>query len=130
MIDVIKLPNELDITYRIKRKMLDVYGTCPYCLNEELRDYETRYGVSYESIKCGIKPIRKGLLKRKECKWERYVFTCHNCGMVWGSPEFPILENDIKLNTAIFNSWKNRQMDMEVKTLLLGVINCDENKRN
>lgn len=115
--------------------MLEVYATCPYCLNDKLSSVDRVIEcycdkeVTYKIINYGTKPIDKGLFK-KEYKWKRYKFWCHKCGMQWVSPEFPIIENDIKLNNAIFRSWKNSRIDAEVQTLLLGVIDNDKDKRN
>ena len=50
MINVVRLPKELDIDKRIWIKMLEVYGTCPYCANEDVREevYHFTYDPDYE----------------------------------------------------------------------------------
>ena len=50
MIDIVKLPDALNIDKRILDKMLEVYGTCPYCLNSALmsgyhKDWDSKYDV-------------------------------------------------------------------------------------
>ena len=130
MIEIVKLPDDIDIESRIRRKMLDVYGTCPYCRNSELL-YEYKYDkeskednyVLYLDVYCETKPINKGLF-RKRYEWEKYMFSCHRCGMKWNSPEFPVITCDAELNKVVFDAWRNGE-DTEVKTLLLGVVKND-----
>lgn len=129
MINVINLPKELNIDNRIWNKMLEVYGTCPYCNNNILREevyhtYDAGYyeSVVYETKDVGIRPIGKtGLFKKKEYKWEKIRFHCRKCDMIWDSPSYPIVGNDVNANNAIFRAWQEGK-NMEVNTLLLTVI--------
>lgn len=52
MIDIVKLPDDLNIDKRILNKMLEVYGTCPYCLNSALieRGYSEDWDLKYDSF--------------------------------------------------------------------------------
>lgn len=133
MINVIKLPKELDIDKRIWNKMLEVYGTCPYCSNNTLREesyhaYDREYfnSVVFEEKDAGVRPIGKtGLFKKKEYKWKKIRFHCYKCGMIWDSPSYPIVGNDVDANNAIFHAWQ-RGKNMEVNTLLLTVIDKKE----
>lgn len=129
MINVVRLPEELDIDKRIWNKMLEVYGTCPYCANENISqknsyslypDYSK--SVTFEEKNAGIRAIGKtGLFKKKEYQWKRIRFHCRKCDMVWDSPSYPIVGNDVDANNAIFHAWQ-RGKNMEVNTLLLTVI--------
>ena len=129
MINVVRLPKELNIDKRIWNKMLEVYGTCPYCSNENLReenpynwDPDYSKAVTFEEKDAGIRPIGKtGLFKKKEYKWKKIRFHCRKCDMVWDSPSYPIVGNDVDANNAIFHAWQ-RGKNMEVNTLLLTVI--------
>lgn len=134
MINVIKLPEKLNIDNRIWNKMLEVYGTCPYCNNNTLRKevlhaYDSEYfeSVIYEEKNDGTRPIgKKGLFKNKEYKWKRIRFHCRKCDMIWDSPSYPIVGNDVAANNAIFHAWQEGR-NMEVNTLLLTVIDKKEN---
>lgn len=127
MINVIKLPEELDIDKRIFNKMLEVYGTCPYCNNNVLRmdgyPYDRAYfeSVIYEEKDDGVKSIGKTGLFKKEYKWKKIRFHCYKCNMIWDSPSYPIVGNDVDANNAIFHAWQKGK-NMEVNTLLLTVI--------
>ena len=135
MIDIVKLPDDLNIDKRILNKMLEVYGTCPYCLNSMLiekrgsddwfseRDAfgNKKKHVSYKSEFSDIKPLSKTGLFRKTYHWRMLKFHCFRCGMTWNSPEYPVLGDDKAANKAIFNAWKDGK-NMEVNTLLIGVI--------
>lgn len=135
MINVVRLPKELDIDKRIWHKMLEVYGTCPYCANEDVREeasyhwtYDRDYNssVTYEEKNDGERSIGKtGLFKKKEYKWKKIRFHCRRCDMVWDSPSYPIVGNDTDANNAIFHAWQ-RGKNMEVNTLLLTVIDKKE----
>lgn len=134
MIDIVKLPDDLNIDKRILNKMLEVYGTCPYCLNSDLiergynEDWDFKYytfgikkHVSYKSSYVREKPLSKTGLFKKTYDWRKIMFHCYNCGMTWNSPEYPVLGDDKAANKAIFNAWKDGK-NMEVNTLLIGVI--------
>lgn len=139
MIDIVKLPDDLNIDKRILNKMLEVYGTCPYCLNSALiergysEDWDLKYDsfgnkkkhVSYESSYICEKPLSKTGLFKKTYDWRKIMFHCYNCGMSWGSPEYPVLGDDKAANKAIFNAWKEGK-NMEVNTLLIGVLDKDK----
>ena len=53
-------------------------------------------------------------------------FNCHKCGMIWASPSYPIVGDDVAANNAIFHAWQEGK-NMEVNTLLLTVIDKKEN---
>lgn len=132
MINVVRLPKKLNIDNRIWDKMLEVYGICPYCNNNALRadsyPYDHTYfeSVIYEEKDDGIRPIGKtGLFKKKEYKWKKIRFHCYKCDMVWDSPSYPIVGNDVDANNAIFHAWQEGK-NMEVNTLLLTVIDKKE----
>lgn len=138
MIDIVKLPDDLNIDKRILNKMLEVYGTCPYCLNSTLiekrgnddwfsdRDMfgSKKKHVSYDIEFSDTKPLSKKGLFRKTYRWEILKFHCFRCGMTWNSPEYPVLGSDKEANKAIFNAWKDGK-NMEVNTLLIGVLDKD-----
>ena len=121
MIDIVKLPDDLNIDKRILNKMLEVYGTCPYCLNNMMiekcalddwfseRDAfgDKKKHVSYESVFHETKSLSKTGLFRKTYRWEILKFHCFKCGMTWNSPEYPVLGDYIEANKAIFNAWKD-----------------------
>lgn len=114
MIDVVKLPDALDMSKIIRKKMTEVYGTCPYC-EESLRVNKNREDTGT------VKSIKGSGIFRKKYEWERLKFECRNCGMEWMSPEYPIVSNDTDANNAIFHAWQNGK-NMEVNTLLLGCL--------
>ena len=118
MINIIRLPKEINIDKRIYNKMLEVYGTCPYCNKNTSRTYEVWAS--------GIRPIGKnGLFKKKEYEWRKIRFHCCKCDMIWESPSYPVVGNDVDANNAIFHAWQEGK-NMEVNTLLLTVINEKE----
>lgn len=141
MIKVLKLPNDMDIDNRIEKKMLEVYGTCPYCNNpirEENVDYNCfSYSYGYRKDSLGrtlnevvdyeIKDVGADYIDGKSklfnhlYNWQKIVFTCNKCGMKWEGPKYPLVGNDADANTAIFHAWQDGK-DMEVNTLLLSVM--------
>lgn len=114
MIDVIKLPNDLSIDNRIKNKIREVYGTCPYCGEDRRVSSSEEQVTDYDSPK---KIGGSGLFKKKY-HWYKREFECRECGMVWRSPEYPRLGDDTDANNAIFHAWQNGK-NMEINTLLL-----------
>lgn len=129
MIEVVKLPDALNVDERFKEKVLGVYGTCPYCGEDRLHHLEyydfrlKRYGtgVSHWVVETDAKPIKGNSLFHKKYKWQRMKFHCAACGMEWLSPEYPVVGNDVDANNLIFHAWQSGQ-NMEINTLLLGVI--------
>lgn len=133
MINVLRLPGKLNIDDHMGEKILEVYGTCPYCQSDNLYSYSSIFNpyskigtVSYQEIKEGkLRPIGgKGLFK-KVYNWKHIKFNCHKCGMIWTSPSYPVVGDDIDANNAIFHAWQEGK-NMEVNTLLLTVINEKE----
>lgn len=140
MIRVTRLPNDMNIDNRIKKKMLEVYGTCPYCnntLREENIIYDYIYGEGYRKDSLGrtlnevvdykIEDVGADYISGKSnifnhlYNWQKIAFTCHKCGMKWEAPKYPIVGGDADANTAIFHAWQDGK-DMEVNTLLLSVM--------
>lgn len=133
MINVLRLPGKLNIDDHMHEKILEVYGTCPYCQSSNLYPYSStsysRIGtVSYQEIKEDkLRPIGgKGLFKRVY-NWRHIKFNCHKCGMIWASPSYPVVGDDVDANNAIFHTWQEGK-NMEVNTLLLTVINEEKNQ--
>lgn len=129
MIKVLNLPEDLNIDKRIEKKMLEVYGTCPYCNNNNLFEgdpddsssFYSKY-VVYRIYSAGFGPInKKTFIYKKKYEHKKMIFHCNKCGMKWESPEYPILGNDTDANTAIFHAWQEGK-NMEVNTLLLSVM--------
>lgn len=141
MIRVTKLPNDMDIDNRIKKKMLEVYGTCPYC-NNPIREKNVNYNcfsysygyrkdslgrtlnevVDYKITDAGKAYIGgESKLFNRLYNWKKIAFTCKKCGMEWEGPKYPIVGDDSDANTAIFHAWEQGK-DMEVNTLLLSVM--------
>jgi len=130
MIKVLNLPEDLDIDKRIEKKMLEVYGTCPYCNNNYLYEsdpddrsshFYSKY-VVYHVYSAGFDPIdKKTFIYKKKYEHKKMIFRCNRCKMKWESPKYPILGNDTDANTAIFHAWQEGK-NMEVNTLLLSVM--------
>lgn len=131
MIKVLNLPKDLDIDKKIEKKMLEVYGTCPYCNNNYLcegdpDDISFHYlypkNVVYHVYSVGFYPIdKKTFIYKRKYEHKKMIFHCNKCGMKWESPKYPILGGDTDVNTAIFHAWQDKK-NMEVNTLLLSVI--------
>ena len=132
MIKVLNLPEALDIDKRIEKKMLEVYGTCPYCNNDDLFEgdpddnnfssYLFKDSVIYHAYSVGFGPIdKKTFIYKKKYEYKKMIFRCNRCKMKWESPKYPILGNDTDANTAIFHAWQEGK-NMEVNTLLLSVM--------
>lgn len=138
MIRVTRLPNDMNIDKRINKKMLEVYGTCPYCNNpikEDINYYNYSFCnmkdslnrsfeevVDYEIKDAGADYIvGKSKIFNHLYNWQKIAFTCNKCGMKWESPKYPLVGDDADANTAIFHAWQNGK-DMEVNTLLLSVM--------
>lgn len=131
MINVLRLPGKLNIDDHMHEKILEVYGTCSYCQSSNLYPYSSspyaRVGtVSYQEIKEDkLRPIGgRGLFKRVY-NWKHIKFNCHKCGMIWASPSYPVVGDDIDANNAIFHAWQEGR-NMEINTLLLTVIDEKE----
>ena len=141
MIKVLNLPENLNIDKRIEKKMLEVYGTCPYC-NNPIREENANYNcfsyshgyrkdslgrtlneiVDYKTIDAGADYIGgESKLFNHLYNWRKIAFTCNKCGMKWEGPKYPLVGGDADANTAIFNAWQEGK-DMEVNTLLLSVM--------
>lgn len=143
MIKVTRLPNDMNIDNRIRKKMLEVYGTCPYC-NNTLREEDVNYDYYYnhppygyqkdslgrtwkEVVDYEIKDAGEAYIGGKSklfnhlYKWKKIIFTCEKCGMEWEAPKYPLVGDDADANTAIFHAWEQGK-DMEVNTLLLSVM--------
>lgn len=147
MIKVLKLPNDMNIDNRIKKKMLEVYGTCPYCnnpikennVNYDCFDYGYGYRkdslgrtlneiVDYKIEDAGLDYIdidRKSKFFNRQYNWQKMVFTCMKCGMKWEAPKYPLVGDDSDANTAIFHAWEQGK-NMEVNTILLSCMNKKE----
>lgn len=135
MIKILNLPEDLNIDKRIEKKMLEVYGICPYCNNNHLLEgdpddssshFYSKY-VVYHIYSAGYGPIdKKTFIFKKKYEHKKMIFHCNKCGMKWESPKYPILGNDTDANTAIFHAWQEGK-NMEINTLLLTTLKENEN---
>lgn len=99
-IKIIKLPDILNPNKIAEDKILEKYGTCPFC--GEKREYDHRNGlnspgVSRYSIDWHGKYNERdgGIFAcvrfwEKSRRWKYIKFTCYTCGAKWESPTYPI----------------------------------------
>lgn len=134
MITIDRLPNDLNVDSRIEDKIIDVYGTCPYCNHTYKEIKKDSYTLKYVEYKRSdivrMGSLSKNGLFKEKYPWHVMKFKCYGCGMEWSSPEYPRgLCESKKIKDTIFNSWQNG-INTGMNTLLLTVLNGDKKNDN